>query len=485
MIPSAFVVLDAFPLTPNGKLDRKALPAPDASAFVTREYVAPQGPMEEAVAAIWQELLGLEQVGRNDHFFELGGHSLLAVQLVGRVRQQLQVELPLQLVFQQPRLTGLAAAMANMTASSVEPIVPAGRALPLPLPLSWAQQRLWFLDRMDPAASAAYHVPAALRLSGRLDRAALRATLDRIVARHEVLRTTLVLDEEGAPVQRIGSASTGFALREHDLSHLAGHELEAAVERYRVDEAAQPFDLAQGPLIRGQLLRLGDEEHVLLLTQHHIVSDGWSIGVLVREVSALYAAFSQGQADPLAPLPIQYADYAAWQRNWLQGERLEKQLGFWKGHLSGAPALLSLPLNRPRPAQRSYAGASVGFVLSADLAASLRALSQAHGVTLFMTLLAGWSTLLSRLSGQDEVVVGTPVANRQRAELEPLIGFFVNTLAVRVRPGEADNVADLLAHIKADTLAAYAHQDLPFEQVVEVLQPQRSLSHSPVFQAML
>ncbi len=350
------------------------------------------------------------------------------------------------------------------------------------LPLSWSQQRLWFLDRMDSAASVAYHMPARMRLRGQLDVAALRAALTRIVARHEVLRTRFV-EQGGKPVQQI-DPSTEFALAVRDLSAMPGHEQAGAVERHSLDEASAPFDLAQGPLIRGQLLRLAEQEHVLLLTQHHIVSDGWSIGVLIDEVRTLYTAFSQGLADPLPPLALQYADYAQWQRGWLRGERLERQLAFWRGHLGGAPALLELPLDRPRPAQQSYAGAALPLRLPAALADGLRQLARQEGATLFMTLLAGWSVLLSRLSGQGEVVTGTPVANRQRGNVEGLIGFFVNTLALRVTVEDDPTVAQLLAQVKASTLDAYSHQDVAFEQVVEVLKPPRSTSHSPIFQVM-
>ena len=482
MIPSAFVVLDAFPLTPNGKVDRKALPAPDQSAVAARQYETPQGAVEVAVAGIWQELLKLEQVGRQDQFFELGGHSLLAAQLTARVRQELGREVKLRALFQHPALAAFAALVEAAPRSAHSTIMLADRSVPLAP--SFAQQRLWFLDQLDHAAGAAYHMPVALRLQGKLDQPALKAALDRIVARHESLRTTLA-DVDGQTVQVIAAPDAGFALCERDLSALSGHERQYAVQRLADDEAVQPFDLAAGPLIRGQLLRLAEDEHVLLITQHHIISDGWSIGVLVREVSALYAAFSAGQADPLAPLAIQYADYAAWQRGWLQGEVHQAQSTFWKEALCGAPALLELPTDRPRPAVQSYAGAAVTVVLDAPLTAGLKALAQKHGATLFMTLLTGWAALLARLSGQDDVVVGTPVANRQRTEVEELIGFFVNTLALRVKLEGDPSVAELLAKVKAHTLGAYDHQDLPFEQVVEAVQPVRSMSHSPLFQVLL
>ncbi|MEB1529286.1 non-ribosomal peptide synthase/polyketide synthase, partial [Xanthomonas sp. WHRI 7945] len=482
MIPSAFVHLQALPLTPNGKLDRKALPAPDLDAVASRAYEAPVGATEQAIAEVWQELLGLERVGRHDHFFELGGHSLLAVRLVTRLRGALGVDLALRDVFAQPTLSGLARVASSAEAPTHGAIESVDRSAPLPL--SWAQQRLWFLDQLDHAAAAAYHIPAALRLSGKLHRAALCASLDRIVARHESLRT-IFASADGQPHQVIVSEDIGFALLEHDLRAMPASAQAATLAELSAEEAHAPFDLAAGPLIRGRLLQLADDDHVLLVTQHHIVSDGWSIAVLIRELGALYAAFSQGEADPLAPLPIQYADYAAWQRQWLQGDVLQRQIGFWRDHLAGAPALLELPTDRPRPATQSYRGDAVEVRLGQELTAALHALSQRHGVTLFMTLLAGWSALLSRLSGQDEVVIGSPIANRQRAEVEPMVGFFVNTLALRVKLDADPSVAELLAQIKATTLGAYAHQDLPFEQVVEALQPARSLSHSPLFQASL
>ncbi|WP_369981519.1 amino acid adenylation domain-containing protein [Xanthomonas bundabergensis] len=482
MVPSAFVTLAALPLTPNGKLDRKALPAPDQAAVASHAYEAPVGELEQAIAAIWQDLLGLERVGRHDHFFELGGHSLLAVRLVTRLRATLGVDVTLREVFAQPTPALLAEIVAAASASSQAAIVPVDRSGALPL--SWAQQRLWFLDQLDHAAGAAYHIPAALRFSGTLDRAALQASLDRIVARHENLRTTFV-SVEGEPRQVIAPADIGFQLIEHDLRHLQADAQEAAIAELSLGEARAPFDLARGPLVRGRLLVLAEQEHALLVTQHHIVSDGWSIGVLVREFSALYTAFHQGLADPLPPLPIQYADYAAWQRQWLQGEVLQEQIDFWRRHLSGTPALLELPTDRPRPAVMSYAGDSVPARVPHELSIGLHDLAQRHGVTLFMVLLAGWAVLLSRLSGQDQVVIGSPVANRQRAEIEPLIGFFVNTLAFRIDLGADPSVAELLAQVRTTTLDAYAHQDLPFEQVVEALQPERSLSHNAVFQAAL
>ncbi|QHE95541.1 amino acid adenylation domain-containing protein [Pseudomonas cannabina pv. alisalensis] len=482
MIPSAFVTLARFPLTPSGKLDRRALPAPEDDAYASRGYETPTGEVEPALAEIWRALLGLERVGRHDHFFELGGHSLLAVQLVSRLRRQFGVDVALRDVFAEPTLQGLARQVTNARLTAQPPLTPVDRNLPLPL--SWSQQRLWFLDQLDRAAGAAYHIAAGLRLRGQLNRDALQATLDRIVARHEILRTHFVL-HKGQAIQLIAPAAQGFALATHDLRSLGSTAQHEAVERLAREESVAPFDLSSGPLIRGRLVQLSETEHVLLVTQHHIVSDGWSTGVLLQEIGTLYRAFSQGLADPLPALAFQYVDYAAWQREWLQGETLQTQVDFWRQHLSGAPALLELPTDHRRPPLRSYAGGRVSLALGPALTAGLRQLGQRHGATLFMTLLAGWSSLLSRFSGQDDVVIGTPVANRPRSELESLIGFFVNTLALRIRPEGSLSVAALLEQVKAVMLAAHAHQDLPFEQVVEALQPPRSLGHSPIFQVML
>ncbi|MEY2930718.1 MAG: hypothetical protein RL033_1467, partial [Pseudomonadota bacterium] len=399
--------------------------------------------------------------------------------LASRLRMRLGVEVALAELFAQPSLGGFAQRVAAAGASTLPALTAAARTEPLPL--SFAQQRLWFLAQLDARAGAAYVIPGGVRLSGALDIPALQAALDRIVARHEALRTVFVT-LDGSPVQRIAAPDVGFALEVLDLS--GDPRAEFQLERMAAEEASAPFDLAHGPLIRGRLLRLAPDEHALLVTMHHIVSDGWSMGVLINEFSALYAAFAHGQADPLPALAVQYADYAVWQRRWIAGDVLQRQLDFWRAHLSGAPALLELPTDRPRPALQDFAGASLGFELDAALSAALKDLSRRHGTTLFMTLLAAWATLLARLSGQHAVVIGTPVANRTRAEVEPLIGFFVNTLALRVDLSANPSMADLLAQVRASTLAAQAHQDIPFEQVVEALNPPRSLAHSPVFQVM-
>ncbi|HET7234234.1 MAG TPA: amino acid adenylation domain-containing protein, partial [Longimicrobium sp.] len=477
MVPAAYVWMERLPLTPNGKVDRKALPAPEGDAFARRGYETPVGETETALAEIWAELLKVEQVGRWDSFFELGGHSLRAVQVISRVRQVLGADVALAGLFESPVLADLARAIDRAARTELPPIEPADRSAPLSL--SFAQQRLWFLELMGDLGDT-YHIPARLRLGGELDRQALRRALDAIVARHEALRTTFV-EVEGQPVQRIAPPG-GFRLVEHDLG---GHSGAAAeLRRLATEEARAPIDLARGPLIRGRLIRLAEDDHVLLVTMHHIVSDGWSMGVFTRELSALYGAFRGGAPDPLPPLPIQYADYAAWQRHWVDGEVLRQQADYWKAALAGAPALLELPTDRSRPARQNHAGATVGIDLGEELTAGLKALGQRRGTTLFMTLLAAWAVVLSRLSGEEDVVIGTPTANRGRAEIEGLIGFFVNTLALRVGLSGSPTVAEVLAQVKARALEAQANQDIPFEQVVELVQPARSMAYTPLFQVM-
>ncbi|HWW73743.1 MAG TPA: condensation domain-containing protein, partial [Pyrinomonadaceae bacterium] len=355
------------------------------------------------------------------------------------------------------------------------------RAQQNPSPLSFAQQRLWFLNRLEPD-SAAYNIPVALRLTGRLDHPALERTLNEVVRRHESLRTTF-REEEGRPVQVVAPFERR-PLPVKDLAALSEEEREAEVERQAAAERRAPFDLAEDALLRVTLLRLGEEEHVLLVTMHHIVSDGWSVGVLVRELTALYTAYIRGEESPLEEPPVQYADYAVWQRAHLSGENLERQLAYWRERLAGAPALLGLPTDRPRPAVQSYRGATLSLVLPAELVAELRRVGQAQGCTLFMTLLAGWQALLSRYAGQEDIVVGTPVANRTRRETEGLIGFFVNTLALRTDCSGDPSFVELLGRVREVTLGAYAHQEVPFERLVEELAPERSLSHQPIFQVV-
>ncbi|WP_259473809.1 non-ribosomal peptide synthetase, partial [Pseudomonas syringae] len=476
MVPGAFVELTALPLTANGKLDSRALPKPDHSSLLGLAYEPPQGEIEIALAQIWAEVLQLERVGRQDHFFDLGGHSLLAMRMVSQVRQQMGMELPLGELFALGELAAVASALAGTGRSELSLILPAPRDQSPPL--SFAQQRLWFLAQME-GGNQAYNIPLALSLKGSLDVAALTAALGRIVERHETLRSRFIAREEGAEVVFTPATAMSFLpiedLRQHP------HTLTERV----VTEATAAFDLTRGPLIRGCLLQVEDERHVLLLTVHHIVSDGWSMGVLTRELLALYPALRRGEADPLPALSIQYADYAVWQQGWMSGERLQHQAAYWRQALEGAPTLLTLPADRPRPAQQDFAGASLNVRLDGQLTAGLRALAQQQGVTLYMTLLTAWGALLSRLSGQAEVVIGSPIAGRGRAELEGLIGLFVNTLAIRIDTASAPTGEALLAQVRTRVLEAQDHQDLPFEQVVEIVRPTRSLAHGPLFQTTL
>ncbi|HWW77567.1 MAG TPA: condensation domain-containing protein, partial [Pyrinomonadaceae bacterium] len=359
------------------------------------------------------------------------------------------------------------------------PIVPAGRDEALPL--SFAQQRLWFFDQLQPN-SATYNMPFPMRLTGQLDLEALRRTLREIVRRHEALRTTFV-SVDGEPVQVINPAWQ-VELPVVDLSELSEDRREAETNRLAAEEARRPFDLKQNPPLRAGLIKISEDDHVVLLTLHHISSDAWSMGVMVREIVALYGAFHEGRPSPLPELPVQYADYALWQRRWLQGEVLDAQMSYWREQLAGAPVVLELPTDRPRPSMQTHRGAQLPLMLPEKLSESVKALGRREGVTLFMTLLAAWQTLLARYSGQEDVVVGTPIANRNRAEVEPLIGFFVNTLALRARVTPGMSFRELLAQVRETCLGAYAHQDLPFEKLVEELRPERSLSHTPLFQVM-
>ncbi|WP_438332860.1 non-ribosomal peptide synthase/polyketide synthase [Burkholderia pseudomallei] len=477
MVPSAYVRLDAWPLTPNGKLDRRALPAPADDAYARAEYEAPRGAKEEALAEIWRELLHVERVSRHDNFFELGGHSLLAVQLVSRLRQALSVEVALGTVFDAPVLSALASRLDDNTAEVLPPIPLAPRDGRIALSL--AQQRLWFLTQLE-GVSEAYHMSGAVRLDGPLNREVLQRALNRIVMRHEALRTCFVR-EEGEPIQVI-QPHADLTVSYHDLRE--AEQSEQRAKNLSQAHASAPFDLSRDLPVRVLLLQLADEAHVVQVVMHHIASDGWSVGVFLQELSALYGSFIAEQGDPLAPLPLQYADYAAWQRRWLASGQLEKQGAFWQTNLSGAPTLLELPTDRPRPPKQSHAGASVEVKLGAALSERVKRLSQRHGVTPYMTLLSSWAAVLSRLSGQEEVVIGSPVAGRNRTEVEALIGFFVNTLALRLDLSSEPTVGELLKRTKAQVLSAQAHQDLPFDQVVERVKPPRSTAHPPLFQVM-
>ena len=482
MIPAAFVMLTELPLAPNGKIDRRALPEPgNGTAADAPEHAEPRAPAEEMLAAIWREVLGVERVGLHDNFFESGGHSLQAIRVISRVRAAFRLDLHLRSLFEAPTLAGFAAhierAMREGAASDEPPILPVSRAGELPL--SFAQQRLWFLDQLEPG-SYAYNVPAAFRLKGALDLDALERTFSEIVRRHEVLRTTFPV-RDGLPVQVISPARP-LKPEVTDLSGLPEPERSEQTRRLAATEATQPFDLARGPLLRLRLLRLGEEDFVALFTMHHIASDGWSTGILAREITRLYDAFSHGRPSPLPEPSIQYADFAHWQRDWLRGEALEAQLSHWRRVLRGPLPAPALSPDRPRRKGAGSAGARRSFTLTPELSAELKGLSLREDVTLFMLLLAAFKLLLFRRNGQGDVIVGTASANRNRGELEGLIGFFVNMLAIRTDLSGNPTFAELLGRVKEATLGAFAHQDLPFEKVVEELQLGRGTERSPVFQ---
>jgi amino acid adenylation domain-containing protein len=485
MLPSAFVLLDTLPLTHSGKIDRRALSAPDsARPELVTPFVAHLSPVEELLAAIWCDILALEHVGIDDNFFDLGGHSLLAVQCMSHVRSAFQVELPLRMLFEQPTVADLARQIEWIRRTVSEPQPPIRMiARSGVLPLSAAQQRLWFLDQLQPNSSA-YTIPAAVRMTGALDLAALHQSLNTIVQRHEVLRTTFVV-EDGRPMQVIGPVAAGrdTIAGVLDLRALPAARREAIAQQLAQQEARRSFDLGRGPLLRVALLRLEDAEHVLLLNMHHIVSDAWSHTIFIRELTALYTAW-RDQRPPLVPdLPVQYADYATWQREWLQGEVLEAHLAYWREQLADIPAV-ELPTDYSRPAGATFRGMSQQVVLPLTLSAQLRKFSRAEGVTLFMTLIAALQVLVARYSGQDDLVIGTPIAGRTRTETEGLIGCFVNTLVLRTRIAGSWTFRELMQHVREVCLGAYAHQELPFEQVVEALQPTRDLSRNPLFQIM-
>nr|AAO17430.1 unknown [Pseudomonas aeruginosa]AAO17441.1 unknown [Pseudomonas aeruginosa] len=475
MVPAHMLLLENLPLTPNGKINRKALPLPDASA-VRDAHVAPEGELERAMAAIWSEVLklGLGHIGRDDNFFELGGHSLLVTQVVSRVRRRLDLQVPLRTLFEHSTLRAYAQAVAQLAPAAQGGIVRCARdSSPQ---LSFAQERQWFIWRLDPH-SAAYNIPVALRLKGPLRRDALQGALDLLVQRHETLRTTFV-EHDGAPRQVI-HPTLPIAIEER-RPPVAGEDLKGLVET----EAHRPFDLQRGPLLRVLLLPLATDECVLVLTLHHIIADGWSMQVLVDELIRVYAALRHDEPPALAELPIQYADFAAWQRQWMDGGERERQLGYWVSRLGGEQPLLELPSDRPRPQQQSHRGRRIGIPLPAELAEALRRLAQAEQGTLFMLLLASFQALLHRYSGQNDIRVGVPIANRNREETEGLIGFFVNTQVLCAELDGQLPFRELLRQVRRAVVEAQGHQDLPFEQLVDALQPERSLSHAPLFQVM-
>ena len=478
MVPSAFVILESLPLTSNGKVDRRALPAPDFQS--EEQYVAPRNPIEEILAAIWVKVLKVEQVGIHDNFFELGGHSLLATQLISRIRKAFKVEMPLRELFVAPTVAALAQVIKRVSEQEERtelPILPRGKDAELPL--SFAQTRLWFLDQFE-SDSSFYNIPLALRLEGNLNQDVLIQSLEEICDRHEALRTNFITID-GVATQVI-QTQTPWTVTIVDLQPLSSREQEIASQELIPNQAIQPFDLARDPLIRANLVILSETEHILLVCMHHIVSDGWSMGVFLQELTDLYNAYIQNQPSSLKPLPIQYGDYTLWQKQWLQGDILQRQLDYWQKQLADAPALLSLPTDRPRPAVQSFAGAHLPFTLSWELSQKLTQLTQEQGVTLFMTLLTAFDILLYRYTEQEDILIGTPITNRNRSELEGLIGFFVNTLVLRTDLSGNPSFNELLIRVREMAMDAYTHQDLPFEMLVEVLQPERDLSHAPLFQ---
>ena len=495
MTPSAFVFLDTLPLSPNGKIDRRALPAPSQ---VQSDYIAPRTPTEILLAQVWSELLKCGRIGAYDHFFALGGHSLLAVRLVSRLRKLIGVELPLRSIFAAPVLHELAQRLDEacshsglreneLEAETDQQADDAGWALLEPadrsaaLPLSFAQQRLWFLDQME-TGSAFYNMAGGLRLAGELDIAALEAAMNDIVQRHEALRTTYELIGDSA-VQVIAEHAR-VPLLVTDLSGLPLQERDTEARKLALREAEQPFDLRTAPLLRAHLIRLDAQEHWLLLTLHHIAADGWSMDILQREIAAFYYQHKTNVPAALAPLPLQYADFALWQRKLPHKPEWERQLDYWRNQLAQAPALLELPTDHARPAVQSYRGARIRFALPGELAKRLHALSRDNGATLFMTLLSAFGVLLSRYSAQDDICIGTPVANRRHTEFDGLIGCFINTLVLRLKLQGNAAFTELLSQARETALDAYAHQDMPFERLVDVLQPERDLSHAPLFQVM-
>ncbi|MEN9520551.1 MAG: hypothetical protein RLZZ381_3139, partial [Cyanobacteriota bacterium] len=483
MLPGAFVFLETLPLTPNGKIDRRALPAPDLTSQLEHIYVAPTNPIEELLVNIWCDVLNLERLGIYDNFFELGGHSLLATILVSRIRKVFQVELPLRSLFEAATVAELSQEIKKQQREGIKSTIPPLQVVERDgkIPLSFAQQRLWFLDQLEPE-SGAYNTSTGVRIKGQLNQEVLVQSFSEIIRRHEVLRTNFV-KQDGEAVQIIHPPSD-WQMSITDLQALPISEREAEIKRLVIAEATKLVDLATDQLVRGTLLLVSEREHVLLLTMHHIISDGWSMGVLIQEITTLYSAFIEGKPSPLSELAIQYADFAVWQREWLTGEELQNQLSYWQKQLAGAAPRLELPTDRPRPAVQTFQGANQSFRIPLELTKGLTTLSQLEGTTLFMTLLAAFQTLLYRYTGQTDISVGSPIANRNHEEIEGLIGFFVNTLVLRTQLENHPSFRELLQQVREVSLGAYAHQDLPFEMLVEQLQPERNLSHTPLFQVM-
>ncbi|MCS6297130.1 MAG: amino acid adenylation domain-containing protein [Nitrospira sp.] len=483
MVPMTITALPALPLTANGKVDRRALPDPERDGQGARRFVAPATATEEILAGIWADVLKREEIGTQDNFFDLGGHSLLATQVMSRLRNAFVVELPLRALFEAPTVARLAQMVDAAKRTDLGEQAPPLTAIPRtgPIPLSFAQQRLWVLAQLEPD-STAYHIPIALRVRGALDAGALERSVHEVVRRHESLRTKFQR-LNGVPMQVIGPAQP-LSIPLIDLQHLPDERREQAAIRLAAVEAERPFDLRYGPLLRVSLIRLRSHEHLLLVTLHHIVSDAWSSHLLVKELTEVYDASVAGRPSSLPDLPLQYADIAQWQRAWLSGRILERELTFWTDVLGGELPVLDLPTDRPRPAVQTSRGAIITSTIGPGLAADLKTLSRQTGATLYMTLLSAFFMLLARETEQSDLIVGTPIANRTRKETEALIGFFVNTLAIRTRVSQEATLSEVITAVREACLEAYAHQDLPFEKLVDVLHPSRDVSRSPIFQVM-
>ena len=478
MIPSYFVHLDKLPLNPSGKIDRKALPKPDKTLGGGSEYVAPRNETEEKLAAIWQEILKVEKIGIYDNFFDLGGHSLLATQVISRIRETFDSEIPVRALFEHSTVEELAGLLSQKSGSIAPEILPVSRDDNLPL--SYAQERLWFLDQLEPE-SAGYNMPDAIRISGELKVEILEQSFSRIIERHETLRTVFQ-EQDGKPVQIIKNPEP-FRIPVTDLSNAEDKEYEA--REIAIAEANSPFNLSTGPLLRAKLIKLEEKESVLVVNMHHIISDGWSVSILISELGQIMNSLVKGKTAELEPLKLQYADFTVWQRKWLEGGELGRQLTYWKEQLSDSPDFLHLPTDYPRPAIQTYNGSIINFTIPENLTTRLNDICQKEGVTLFMALLASFNVLLSKITGEEDICTGTPIANRNRKETEGLIGFFVNTLVLRNKIDHKQSFSDLLKNVKHTTLGAYDHQDVPFEKLVEAMSPGRDMSYSPLFQVMM
>ncbi len=486
MVPSAIVIMESLPLTPNGKVNRRALPAPDRSGWDDgREYVAPRTPVEDVLVGMWSDVLHAERIGVLDNFFDLGGHSLFATRIISKIRTIFGVELPQRIFFESPTVEKLACSVESARHDGhhrrTPPLRQIARSSRQKLPLSFAQESLWFLDQLAPN-SAAYNIPYKAELIGPLHVDALGRALNEIVRRHEPLRTTYLLDG-GIPAQMIAPTAQ-LSMPLVDLQEIPPADRDIEMERMSREEAQKPFNLEKDLMVRAVLLRLESEKHVLLLIMHHIAGDDWTMGVLFRELVVLYEAFKAGRESPLPELAIRYSDYAAWQRLWLRGEVLEEQLSYWRRQLAGAPQVLELPMDRPRPSVQTFAGEVRTSTLTPLLSDSIKSLCRQEGVTLFMLLLAAFKILLHRYTGQTDIVVGSPIASRNQTEIEGLIGFFVNSICLRTDLSGDPGFRELLGRVREAALGAYSHQDVPIKQVVEEFQLRRELSRNPMVQIM-